>query len=112
MSNKSQEIPARSLRASLEQPCHSRRGRDSLAVMMRWLVMIKWLVLMALLAGCATQQAAQTDCKMKWTGQPPVQVDSCTGRSEDLTPDWHWYDYVFSIPLGIVGFYDPARNGA
>ncbi len=48
---------------------------------------------------------------MKWTGQPPVQVDSCTDRGEDLTADWHWYDYVFGIPLGIVGFYDPARNG-
>ena len=80
-------------------------GRDSLGMM------IRWLVVMALLAGCATQQAAQPDCKMKWTGQPPVQVDSCTGRSEDLTADWHWYDYVFGIPLGIVGFYDPARNG-
>jgi len=74
-------------------------------------MMIRWLVVMALLAGCATQQAAQSDCKMKWTGQPPVQVDSCTGRGEDLTADWHWYDYVFGIPLGIVGFYDPARNG-
>jgi len=74
-------------------------------------MMIRWLVVMALLAGCTTQQAAQPDCKMKWTGQPPVQVDSCTGRGEDLTADWHWYDYVFGIPLGIVGFYDPARNG-
>ena len=74
-------------------------------------MMIRWLVVMALLAGCATQQAAQPDCKMKWTGQPPVQVDSCTGRGEDLTAGWHWYDYVFGIPLGIVGFYDPARNG-
>ena len=47
---------------------------------------------------------------MKWTGQPPVQVDSCTGRGEDLTAGWHWYDYVFGIPLGIVGFYDPASD--
>ena len=68
--------------------------------------MTRWLVAMALLTGCATQQAAQPDCKMKWTGQPPVQVDSCTGRGEDLTPGWQWYDYVFGIPLGIVGFYD------
>jgi len=22
---------------------------------------------------------------------------------------WHWYDYVFGIPLGMVGFYDPRR---
>ena len=80
------------------------RDRDSLGRMTRW------LVAMALLTGCATQQAAQPDCKMKWTGQPPVQVDSCTGRGEDLTPGWHWYDYVFGIPLGIVGFYDPASD--
>ena len=80
------------------------RGRDNLGRMTRW------LVAMALLTGCATQPAAQPDCKMKWTGQPPVQVDSCTGRGEDLTAGWHWYDYVFGIPLGIVGFYDPASD--
>ena len=62
--------------------------------------MIRWLVVVALVAGCATQQASQ----------PPVQVDSCTGRGEDLTAGWHWYDYVFGIPFGIVGFYDPARD--
>src|SRR4030095_8751440 len=72
-------------------------GRDNLGTMTRWLVVV------ALLAGCATQQAAQPDCKMKWTGQPPVQVDSCTGRGEDLTADWHLYDYRFGIPLGLVG---------
>jgi hypothetical protein len=22
---------------------------------------------------------------------------------------WHWYDYLFGIPLGMVGFYDPAE---
>jgi hypothetical protein len=37
-------------------------------------------------------------------------VDSCTGRGEDLTAGWHWYDYVFGIPLGIVGFYDPPSD--
>ena len=72
--------------------------------------MTRWLVAMALLTGCATQQAAEPDCKMKWTGQPPVQVDPCTGRGEDLTPGSHWYDYVFGIPLGIVGFYDRPSN--
>ena len=73
--------------------------------------MAKWLVMMALLAGCAAQQTAQPDCKMEWTGQPAVQVDSCTGQREDLMAGWHWYDYVFSIPLGMIGFYDPARTG-
>ena len=58
------------------------------------------LVMIALLAGCATQQKAQSDRKTEWTGLPPVQVDSCTGRREDLTPAWHWYDYLVSIPLG------------
>ena len=72
--------------------------------------MTKWLVMMALLAGCATQQQAQSDCKTEWTGRPPVQVNSCTGRSEDLVAGWHWYDYVFSIPLGVLGFYDPSRT--
>lgn len=67
----------------------------------------KWLAMAALLAACATQQSAQSDCKVEWKGQPPVQVDSCTGRGEDLMVGWHWYDYVFSIPLGMVGFYDP-----
>jgi hypothetical protein len=33
-----------------------------------------------------------------------------TGRGEDLTPDWHWYDSVFGIPLGMLGFYDPGRT--
>jgi len=73
--------------------------------------MVKWLVMIALLAGCATQQTAQPDCKMEWKGQPPVQIDSCTGRGEDLWADWHWYDYLFSIPLGMVGFYDPGDPG-
>ena len=45
---------------------------------------------------------------MEWTGRPPVQVDSCTGRSEDLMVGWHWYDYIFGIPLGMLGFYDPG----
>jgi hypothetical protein len=72
--------------------------------------MRKWLVVIALLAGSAIEQAPQSDCKVKWTGQPPVQVNSCTGRGEDLTAGWHWYDYLFGIPLGIVGFYDPARD--
>jgi len=22
--------------------------------------------------------------------------------------DWHWYDYLFGIPLGMIGFYDPG----
>ena len=66
-----------------------------------------WIVgTVVLLVGCAT---AQTDCGMKWAGQPPVQIDSCTDRGEDLTVGWYWYDYVFGIPLGIIGFYDPAR---
>jgi hypothetical protein len=70
-----------------------------------------WTVgVVVLFVGCATQQGAQPDCGMKWTGQPPVQIDSCTGRGEDLMVGCHWYDYVFSIPLGIVGFYDPARD--
>jgi hypothetical protein len=69
--------------------------------------MSKWLVMMALLAGCATQQTARPDCRMEWRGRPPVQVDSCTGRGEDLMAGWHWYDYLFGIPLGMVGFYDP-----
>jgi len=73
---------------------------------MKWLVMIP---LLALLAACATQQAAQSDCKAEWMGRPPVQVDSCTGRGEDLMAGWHWYDYVFGIPLGMLGFYDPGR---
>jgi hypothetical protein len=72
--------------------------------------MTKWLVMMALLAGCATQQKAQSDCKTEWTGRPPVQVNSCTGPGEDVMAGWHWYDYVFSIPLGMVGFYDPGRS--
>jgi hypothetical protein len=72
--------------------------------------MTKWLVMVALLAACATQQTAQSDCKAEWTGRPPVQVDSCAGRGEDLTAGWHWYDYVFSIPLGMLGFYDPGRT--
>jgi len=72
--------------------------------------MTKWLVMMALLAGCATQQKAQSDCKTEWRGRPPVQVDSCTGRGEDLTAGWHWYDYPFGIPLGMLGFYDPGRT--
>jgi hypothetical protein len=72
--------------------------------------MTKWLVMMALLAGCATQQKAQSYCKAEWTGQPPVQMDSCTGGGEDLLAGWHWYDYVFGIPLGMVGFYDPGRT--
>jgi len=21
---------------------------------------------------------------------------------------WHWYDYLFGIPLGMIGFYDPG----
>jgi len=42
-------------------------------------------------------------------GRPAVQVDSCTGRREDLMAGWHWYDYVFSIPLGMVGFYDSGH---
>ena len=71
--------------------------------------MTKWLVMIVLLAGCATQQTAQPDCKMEWTGRPAVQVDSCTGRQEDLMAGWHWYDYVFSIPLGMIGFYDPGH---
>jgi hypothetical protein len=41
--------------------------------------------------------------QMMWTGQPPVQVDSCTGRGEDLMAGWHWYDYLFGVPLGMVG---------
>jgi hypothetical protein len=69
--------------------------------------MTKWLVMMALLAGCATQQKAQSDCKTEWTGRLPVQVDSCTGRG--LMAGWHWYDYVFGISLGMLGFYDPGR---
>ena len=73
------------------------RGRDNLGTMTRW------LVVMALLAGCATRQAAQPGCKMMWTGQPPVQVDSCTGRGEDLMAGWHWYDYLFGVSLGMVG---------
>ena len=72
--------------------------------------MTKWLVMIALLAGCATQQKAQSDCKPEWAGRPPVQVDSCTGRSEEVIAGWHWYDYVFSIPLGMLGFYDPGRT--
>ena len=76
----------------------------------RLFLLIKWLVMVALLAGCATQQKAQSDCKMEWTGRPPVQVDSCTGRREDLTAGWYWYDYVFGIPLGMLGFYDPGRT--
>jgi len=72
--------------------------------------MTKWLVVMALLAGCATEQKAQSNCKAEWTGQPPVQVNSCTGRGEDLTAGWHWYDDVFGIPLGMLGFYDPGRT--
>ena len=64
----------------------------------------------ALLAGCATQQTARPDCKMEWSGRPPVQVDSCTGRGEDPMVGWHWYDYVFGVPLGLVGFYDPDRT--
>ena len=72
--------------------------------------MTKWLVMMALLAGCATQQKTQSDCKMLWRGQPPVQVDSCTGRGEDLTAGWHWYDDVSGILWGMLGFYDPGRT--
>ena len=72
--------------------------------------MTRWLVILPLLTACATQQTAPSDCKMEWTGRPPVQVDSCTGRGEDLATGWHWYDYVFGIPLGMVGFYDPGRN--
>jgi hypothetical protein len=72
--------------------------------------MTKWLVMMALLAGCATQQKTQSDCKTEWTGRPPVQVDSCTGRGEDVMAGWRWYDYVFGIPLGMLGFYDPGRT--
>jgi hypothetical protein len=72
--------------------------------------MTRWFVVVALVAGCATQQASQPVCTMKWTGQPPIQVDSCTGQGEDLTAGWHWYDYVFGIPFGIVGFYDSARD--
>ena len=41
---------------------------------------------------------------------PPVQVDSCTDQREDLTAGWHWYEYVFGIPLGMLGFYDPGRT--
>ena len=73
--------------------------------------MTKWLAMVALLAGCATQQTARPDCKIEWKGLPPEQVDSCTGRG-DLMADWHWYDYLFSIPLGMVGFYDPPRTGS
>jgi hypothetical protein len=40
-------------------------------------------------------------------GRLPVQVDSCTGRG--LMAGWHWYDYVFGISLGMLGFYDPGR---
>jgi hypothetical protein len=80
-------------------------GRDILGTM------TKWLVMMALLVGCTTQETAQPDLKTTWTGQPRVQVDSSTGRGEDLTAGWHWYDYVFSIPLGMAGFYDPASAG-
>jgi hypothetical protein len=77
----------------------------------RLFLLIKWLVMMTLLVvGCATHQKAQSDCKMEWTGRPPVQVDSCTGRREDLSAGWHWYDYVFGIPLGALGFYDPGRT--
>jgi hypothetical protein len=47
---------------------------------------------------------------MEWTGRPPVQVDSCTGRGEDRGVGWHWYDYAFGIPLGMLGFYDPGRT--
>ena len=72
--------------------------------------MSKWLVIMALLlAGCATQQKAQSDCKTEWTGRPPVPVNSCTGLGEDPMAGWHWYDYVFGVPLGMLGFYDPGR---
>ena len=70
-----------------------------------------WIVgVVVLLVGCATQPAAQSDCGVRWVDQPPVQIDTCTGRGEDLMVGWRWYDYVFSIPLGIVGFYDPART--
>jgi len=72
--------------------------------------MTKWMVLLALLAGCATEQHAQADCKIEWKGQPPEQVNSCTGRGEDHMADWHWYDYVFGVPLGMLGFYDPGRT--
>ena len=57
--------------------------------------MIKWLVMMALLAGCATPQG--------YASQQKVRV-------EEPGVGWHWYDYAFGIPLGILGFYDPGRT--
>jgi len=73
-------------------------------------LLIKWMLMMALLAGCGTQWMAQSDATMESTDRTPVQVDSCTGRREYLTAGWHWYDYVFGIPLGMLGFYDPGRT--
>jgi len=49
-------------------------------------MMIRWLVLMALLAGCATQQVAQADCKNEVDGPTSRPL----GHREALRPRPQW----------------------